>query len=90
MSGTLGTLGQTNATLHAARTITLSLAGKINALKASRSPDAIQQLQTDTIIDLYNALMGLQATTAPVTTSADVRAQRGATTSADVRAQRRV
>ena len=38
----------------------LSLNGKINHLKSSSSNDPVQQLQTDTIIDMYQIVREMQ------------------------------
>lgn len=44
----------------------MSLPGKIAELKVSRSPDRIQQLQTEAIVELYEAVKQLQEAVWPM------------------------
>lgn len=65
--------------LAATKLHTPSLRSKIAELKRSRSPDHIQQLQTDAIVDLYDAVRQIQEAIWPmITLIPDVEAAREA------------
>jgi hypothetical protein len=55
-----------NLSFAEARLKGMSLAGKVNQLRQSRSPDKIQQLQTDVIVELYDAVKQLQEAVWPM------------------------
>jgi predicted metal-dependent peptidase len=50
----------TNLTVASAKLNGLTLSGKIAELKRSRSSDPVQQLQTEAIVELYDAVKQIQ------------------------------
>jgi len=56
----------TNLSYAEARLKGMSLSGKVNQLRQSRSPDKVQQLQTEVIVELYDAVKQLQEAVWPM------------------------
>ena len=54
------TISRMKISLQIVEQKSLSLNGKINHLKKSSSNDPLQQLQTDTIVDMYQIVRGMR------------------------------